>query len=107
MVRESVRYGRREALRAIVAAPLVAPGLASAYDPHEAKDVSEQLVDTMNAIFGKHPGYRAAHAKGLVCEGEFTPAPSAATLSRAPHLQGEPVRATIRFSDSTGIPDVP
>ena len=47
----------------------------------------------MNALFGKHPGFRAAHAKGIVCEGEFTPAASAATLSKAPHLQGRPVKA--------------
>src|SRR5262249_23941435 len=47
------------------------------------------------------------HAKGIVCEGEFTPAASAATLSRAPHLQGKPVKVTVRFSDSTGIPDIP
>ena len=61
----------------------------------------------MNQLFGKHPGFRSAHAKGIVCEGEFTPAASAATLSKAPHLQGKPVKATVRFSDSTGIPDVP
>jgi catalase len=64
-------------------------------------------VDTMNALFGKHPGFRAAHAKGIVCEGEFTPAASAASLSKAPHLQGQPVKVTVRFSDSTGIPDIP
>src|SRR5262249_56427169 len=45
--------------------------------------------------------------RGVVCEGVFTPAASAATLSKAPHLQGQPVKATIRFSDSTGIPDIP
>jgi catalase len=61
----------------------------------------------MNALFGKHPGFRSAHAKGIVCEGEFTPSATAATLSKAPHLQDRPVRVTVRFSDSTGIPDVP
>jgi catalase len=69
--------------------------------------VPEQIVDTLNAIFGKHPGFRSAHAKGIVCEGEFLPAASASGLSKAPHLRGKPVKATVRFSDSTGLPDVP
>jgi catalase len=77
---------------------------ARADDP---KALPEQIVDTMNAIFGKHPGFRAVHAKGVVCEGEFTPSPSAAMLSKASHLQGKPVKATVRFSDGTGIPDIP
>ena len=61
----------------------------------------------MNAISGKHPGFRSAHAKGVVCEGEFVPSASAAGLSKAPHLRGGPVKATVRFSDSTGLPDMP
>jgi catalase len=104
MIREPERYGRREFLRAIGAASLLG-GFARGDEP--AKPVPEQLVDALNALFGKHPGFRAAHAKGIVCEGEFTPAPSAATLTKAPHLQGKPVKATVRFSDSTGIPDIP
>src|SRR5206468_5037482 len=98
------RFGRREILRAIGAVSLLG-GIARADEPE--KSVPEQIVDAMNALFGKHPGFRSAHAKGIVCEGEFMPAASAATLSKAPHLKGKPVKATIRFSDSTGIPDVP
>jgi catalase len=96
--------GRRNVLKALAATALVGPSLTRADD---TKDVPEQIVDTMNAIFGKHPGFRSAHAKGIVCEGEFTPAGSAATLSKAPHLQGRPVKVTVRFSDSTGLPDIP
>jgi catalase len=104
MVGEFDRYGRREILRAIGAACLLG-GVARGDEPE--KSVPEQLVDTLNALFGKHPGFRAAHAKGIVCEGEFTPAASAAALSKAPHLQGRPTRVTVRFSDSTGIPEIP
>jgi catalase len=104
MTRESDRCSRREILRAIGAATLLG-GIARGDEPE--KSVPEQIVDTMNALFGKHPGFRAAHAKGIVCEGEFTPAASAASLSKAPHLQGQPVKVTVRFSDSTGIPDIP
>ena len=64
-------------------------------------------MDAMNAIFGKHPVFRSAHAKGVVCEGELVPSATAPGLSKAAHLRGGPVRATVRFSDSTGLPDVP
>jgi catalase len=104
MARASGRCGRREFLRAIGAAPLLS-GITRGDEPE--KPVPEQIVDAMNALFGKHPGFRSAHAKGVVCEAEFVPSASAATLSKAPHLRGQPVKATVRFSDSTGIPDIP
>ena len=96
-------FGRRDILKALAAATLLGRG-ARADDP---KGLPEQIVDAMNAIFGKHPGFRSAHAKGVVCEGEFVPSATAPGLSKAPHLRGGPVKATIRFSDSTGLPDIP
>jgi catalase len=104
MTREIDQYGRREILRAIGAASLLG-GVAWGDEPE--KSVPEQIVDTMNLLFGKHPGFRSAHAKGIVCEGVFTADASAATLSKAPHLQGQEVKVTVRFSDSTGVPDIP
>ena len=71
------------------------------------KLIYEQLVDTLQLLFGKHPGYRPMNAKGIVCEGTFTPAETARTLSRASHLQGRTVPVTVRFSDFTGIPTIP
>ena len=73
----------------------------------QKQEIYEHIVDAFNAIFGTHPGYRAAHAKGIVCEGTFTPAASAASLSRAPHFQRDTVPVTVRFSDSTGVPNIP
>jgi catalase len=73
----------------------------------EKQKLYEQLVDTLTAIFGLHAGYRLVHAKGLVCEGVFTASPEAASLSRARHLQGDPTRVLVRFSDFTGIPNIP
>ncbi|HXA56842.1 MAG TPA: catalase family peroxidase [Candidatus Acidoferrum sp.] len=73
----------------------------------EKQKLYEQIVDTLTAIFGLHAGYRPVHAKGLVCEGVFTASPGAASLSRAPHLQGDPTRVLVRFSDFTGIPNIP
>ncbi len=60
-----------------------------------------------NAAFGKHPGHRALHAKGTLLKGTFTATPEAASLTRAGHMQGEPIPATIRFSNGGGDPHVP
>jgi catalase len=65
----------------------------------------DEIVDALEAVSGgPHPGFRAVHAKGTVCKGTFTPTPEAAGLSRAGHLQGDPVEATIRFSNASGNP---
>lgn len=67
----------------------------------------EQLVDALNGVFGKHPGARAVHAKGIVLEGSFAPSRQASTISKAPHLQRAAVPVTVRFSNFAGIPDIP
>lgn len=66
--------------------------------------IFEEIVDALNAINGSHPGHRAVHAKGTVCRATFTATPEASRLSRAAHLQGEPVPATVRFSNASGNP---
>jgi len=77
--------------------------------PANQKSLPEQIVDAMNAVFGSHPGMRATHAKGVVLEGVFTPAASAPHVSKAAHFkkQTAPVPVTVRFSDSTGVPNIP
>lgn len=75
--------------------------------PVRAEDVSataEKTVDAMNVLWGKHPGVRANHAKGVVVEGSFRPDPAAQALTTASILRGGPVPVTVRFSDSTGMP---
>jgi catalase len=67
-------------------------------------DLSEQLVSALHASYGEHAGHRAAHAKGVLCAGTFTATPEAARLSRAPHLQGEPLPMHVRFSNGAGDP---
>src|SRR5690348_14175799 len=66
-----------------------------------------QIVDALNKAFGRHPGFRANHAKGVVVEGSFKASPEAAGLSRAVLFNGSTIPVTVRFSDSTGIPDLP
>ncbi len=65
-----------------------------------------QLVDALNGVFGQHPGARAVHAKGIVLEGRFVPSTSAASISKASHLQKTTVPVTVRFSNFAGIPDL-
>ena len=86
----------------LAALAFVAPDTARAQD-----DVATQIVDALNKLFGTHPGIRANHAKGIVVEGRFKASPEAAALSRAALFDGSTIPVTVRFSDSTGRPDVP
>jgi catalase len=69
--------------------------------------LSNELLKKFDAIFGMHPGFRPAHAKGIMLHGAFTPTAEAATLSRAPHLNRASTPASVRFSNSTGVPVIP
>lgn len=69
-------------------------------------DLSEALVDALNAAYGVHPGHRAAHAKGVLCAATFTASAAAGAISRAVHFRGEPLRAHVRFSNGGGDPTV-
>jgi catalase len=69
--------------------------------------LAQQLLDAFDALFGLHPGFRPAHAKGMMCSGTFTPSPQAATLTRAPHASNPSTPVTVRFSDATGLPNIP
>jgi catalase len=67
----------------------------------------KQALDVINERFGRHAGYRALHAKGTLCRGTFTATADAARLTRAAHMQGEPVEVTARFSNGSGDPTEP
>ncbi len=69
--------------------------------------LGQELIQQFDTIFGLHPGFRPAHAKGTMLAGKFTPSPGAASLTRAPHLNRESTPVTVRFSNSTGVPLVP
>jgi len=55
---------------------------------------------------GVHPGFRPAHAKGILLKGTFTPSPDAVSLTRAPHAQRSSTPVTVRFSNFAGVPTV-
>lgn len=63
-----------------------------------------EMVDEMERIGGVFPGYRRAHARGLCFQAVFTPSGAARPLTTAVHLQAEPVRATVRFSNASTDP---
>jgi catalase len=69
--------------------------------------LSHDLIQQFDQIFGEHPGFRPAHAKGTMLTGTFTPAPGAASLTRAPHIARASTPVTVRFSNSTGVPVIP
>jgi catalase len=69
--------------------------------------LAEKLLGALDAVSGVHAGFRPAHAKGLMCTGTFSPSPEAKQLTRAPHATRPSTPVTVRFSNSTGIPDIP
>ena len=76
--------------------------------PAPEKTTVEQIVDTLTKLSGgPHAGYRANHAKGVVVQGEFVPANSAASLTKAVHMQSKPSPVVVRFSNATGVPTIP
>ena len=69
--------------------------------------LANNLLAQLDAIFGLHPGFRPAHAKGMMLSGTFTPAPEAVSLTRAPHLTRASTPVSVRFSNGTGLPSIP
>lgn len=66
--------------------------------------LANDVLKRFDQIFGEHPGFRPAHAKGAMLNGMFIPTAEAKSLSRAPHFRRESTPVTVRFSDSTGLP---
>jgi hypothetical protein len=68
-------------------------------EPTASLTVVAQLVETMRALAGSHPGFRPVHAKGIVCAGTFRGAPDthgaseriSRLLSTPPNRQPEPI----------------
>ena len=79
----------------------------STITPPVSKDTAQQIFDLMLRAPGIKPGYRPLHAKGIVCQGTFTPSKDAATLSKAAHFQKASVPVIVRFSDGAPNPSSP
>jgi catalase len=70
--------------------------------------LAQELLDVLDVLAGGvHAGFRPAHAKGLMCEGTFTPTHEARELTRAKHASAASTPVIVRFSDSGGLPNIP
>jgi catalase len=65
-----------------------------------------QLVQNFHAAFGEHHA-RAVHTKGLILQGTYTPSAEARELCRAQLFLESSVPVVVRFSDFTGLPNIP
>jgi catalase len=70
-------------------------------------DVAKEAIRAIDETAGRHDGYRVVHAKGVLCRGTFVATPEARRLTRAPHMQGDEVPVTVRFSNASGNPRSP
>src|SRR5215467_6402631 len=69
--------------------------------------LANDLLAQFDTIFGLHPGFRPAHAKGIMLSGTFTSSAEAPSLTLAPHITRESTPVTVRFSNGTGLPLIP
>lgn len=69
-------------------------------------DEATQLVNDLHTAFGAHHA-RAVHAKGVILEGSFTPTGEARALCTAAIFASGAIPVTVRFSDFTGLPEIP
>jgi catalase len=67
----------------------------------------KDLLDSLDNLFGLHPGFRAVHAKGVMCSGTFAPSAAAGKLTRAPHANRPSTPVIVRLSDFAGVPVIP
>jgi catalase len=69
--------------------------------------LANELLKQLHAMFGVNPGFRAAHAKGMMLSGTFTPSREAVSITRAPHITRNSTPVSMRFSNGTGLPLIP
>lgn len=88
---------------------LASSALANPITVTSAEDLSQRLpahlVKDLHTAFGEHHA-RAVHTKGVILQGSFSPSPEARNLSQASVFTAT-VPIIVRFSDFTGIPDIP
>jgi len=67
-------------------------------------DLVREAMQAMESATGTRPGYRRAHARGLVVRGSFRATPEAAGLTTAEHFQGADIPVVGRLSNAAGNP---
>jgi catalase len=72
-----------------------------------ARLTQSRMIDALHGGSGLHPGFRAAHAKGLCFTGSFESSGAAAAYSKAAVFAPGKVPLTGRFALASGMPFVP
>jgi catalase len=90
----------------LVLTAISAAAIPLTHADESAHETPATMVSAFHSAFGEHHA-RAVHAKGVVLEGTFTPAPGARTLSSAALFSMGVTPVTVRFSDFTGLPAIP
>ena len=69
----------------------------------------QAAIQVLNQLSGgPHPGYRANHAKGILVVGSFAADKNASRLCAAAQFKpGQVVPILVRFSNTTGVPNLP
>lgn len=75
--------------------------------PAPAQVDPNRFLDTFEATFGKHEGYRRSGAKGICASGEFVGSAEGRALSSASAFSGQPVPVVVRFSVGGANPNAP
>ncbi|RMZ72236.1 catalase domain containing [Pyrenophora seminiperda CCB06] len=71
-------------------------------------ETSNGLVDKLREMAGDvSHSFRPVHAKGHLLTGTFSPTSTASSLSSALHFNAPSTPLTVRFSSSTGMPQIP
>jgi len=73
----------------------------------ESQQTVLRAVAAMEEHTGTVPGYRRAHARGVVFHATFTPAATMPSVTTAEHFAGPPVPALVRLSNAAGSPYAP
>ncbi len=94
-------------MRNIIAAAIVVgsavPASAMAQDP----TTPQQIMTGLQNVYGKHPGFRKNHAKGVCATGYFVGNAAAQAYSRSPLFLGDTIPVVTRFSIGGGDPNTP
>ena len=64
----------------------------------------QRAIEAMERYGATVPGFRRAHARGIVCRGYFTATPEVAALTTAEHMQGDRIETVVRLSNSASSP---
>src|SRR2546428_9917906 len=72
------------------------------------QSLQRRIADDFIALAGGvHPGYRIAHAKGIIVTGSFALSRGATSLGRSPHLVALSTPDIVRYANGSGFPAVP